>query len=143
MLLASGRYNVKQVAEATGLSPGYINTLKGSPLFRERIKFYQAKMYDSLMEQAVGAIMEDANRNIEWLRQSREGEVTDDPASLSVRARCATALLERQVPKAERKSDVGGIKITIGADVKEKFGQAAAELEEYGTIEVEAEEIDG
>jgi hypothetical protein len=142
MLLATGRFTMAQISELSGYQPSTIRTMRRSPVFRELIKRYQKTIYHSIVDQALADLLQDAPENVEWLKNVRDGQVVDDPSALAVRARAATTLLDRQIPKRQQEEREGGVKIVINADLKERFDSADEELEKYGAIPVEAEEVE-
>lgn len=142
MLLATGRFTTKQISELTGFSPVHIRTVRKSPLFKELIKKYQETIFHSIVDQALADVLADAPDNVQWLKDVRDGEVDDEPQSLSVRVRAASALFERQIPRRPSDERETGVKIVINADLKDRFDSADKELEEFGAIEVEAEEVE-
>lgn len=142
MLLATGRFTTKQISELSGFSPSHIRTIRNSPIFKGLIQKYQQTIYHSIVDATLADILSDAPDNFKFLKDVRDGEVSDDAQSLGVRTRAAMALFDRQVPKRLDDGKESGVKIVINADLKDRFDSADKELEEFGAIEVEAEEVD-
>jgi len=102
ILAAFGRYSTVQIATAMGKPPEEIAQVRQDPDVLEVIATLR-----SLLPQP-GEInellMSDAERNIRWIRDVRDGKVDGvqlgtDGKTLMVRANMAKALLDRQVAK--------------------------------------------
>lgn len=102
ILCAFGRYSIEQIAQVTGRAAADVSALRNSPEVESAILTLK-----SLLPRPGDVhelLMSDAERNVMWMRELREGRVDGvtlgtDGKTLMVRANMAKALLERQAPK--------------------------------------------
>jgi len=102
ILAAFGRYSTAQIAAAMGKPPEEIATVRQDPDVLDVIATLRALLPQP--GQINELLMSDAERNIRWIRDVRDGKVDgiqlgSDGKTLMVRANMAKALLDRQVAK--------------------------------------------
>jgi hypothetical protein len=128
LMLATEAFSDAEMIAATGLSPQHVDSLRRSPLFVESVRRYRERIGRDGVRGAQADLEADARDNVRFIREAREGKIADDPRALRIRMAAATALLERQVPKAANENDSNtSVKIVIDARSLERIERATHE----------------
>lgn len=98
MLMATGRYTDKEIAEKLHMAPQRLAVVKRSPLFQVLVTKFKERVHEAIYQDAVSEVMEDAPQNIKVLKQLRDGDFMD-PKVARVQLGAAALLFDRQVPK--------------------------------------------
>lgn len=98
MLLATGRYTDKDIAERLKFSRARLSVLKRSPLFQTLVTAFKSRIHEKTLDEATRALMDDTPTNIKVLKQLRDGDFVD-PKVARVQLGAAALLFDRQVPK--------------------------------------------
>ncbi len=98
MLIATGRYTDKEIAEHLHITPTRLAVVKRSPLFQVLVTKFRERVHEAIYQDAVSEIMEDAQKNIKVLKGLRDGDFIDAKVA-KVQLGAAAILFDRQVPK--------------------------------------------
>jgi hypothetical protein len=131
VMLASGRFTPDEILEVTGLSEQALQTLRRSPLFQRLVHRFAEAGIDEQRQRLLDALMRDADHNLRFIQDLREGMVDDSPQVLAIRKSAALALLDRALPPAKVGGDAAtAVQINIGGEVAERFDRAFAEAKQ-------------
>lgn len=97
LLLASGRFSVEQIANALCLDIELVEGVCDNPVSAQAINTLRAYMPTD--GDAAAILANDAEANMQWMRNLRDGHIKDDAKMLQVRLNAAKTLAERQVAK--------------------------------------------
>jgi len=98
MLMATGRYLDKDIAERLHMTPGRLSVLKNSPLFQVLVTRFKERVHETAIDEATRAVMDDSKENLKVIKQLRDGDFMD-PKIARVQLGAASLLFDRQVPK--------------------------------------------
>lgn len=105
LLVATGQLTNRQIAKKLRISANRISTIKNSPLFAAMVRDFQSQIAKRGMDKAIDMIMADAPKNIEFIRDVRDGMFEgDEEGHLRIRMSAATFLGDRQVSKKSESS---------------------------------------
>lgn len=97
IVLAFDRYTIEQIADAFQIPAAMIEACMDDPVARGKVNDLRGMLPATGDVQTL--LANDAERNLQWLQNLRDGNIRGDDKTLRVRARAAEVLLDRQIPK--------------------------------------------
>lgn len=139
LMVAEGTKGEKEIARELTISVGTLQVLRRSPLFNELVDYFSDEIAERGVQTVVDEIVDDAPRNINFIKNVRDGRFNDKKDRMDSRLRAAKMLLDKQVPNADAKVAEDVAKIVIQGKL---LGQMLRSLARDGAIDVTPEEIE-
>lgn len=132
-LLVARNKGTGEIARELEISEDRVRTLKKSPLFQEMVAIIEEKITEEGVSSVVQGLIDDAPRNMKFIREVRDGEVDVPPAALGVRLRAATYLGDKVVPNASGAADQADrvVNVILGAGL---MAQMARGMKNDGAV---------
>lgn len=139
LLTAAGRTD-KQICDDLEVSQGVLETMRKSPLHRELVATFGEELEQKQITSIAEEIANDAPRNLNFIKQVRDGEFTDPKDKMQLRMQAAKLLLDKQTPNADVKAqNEAAARLIIDGRV---LGQVLRAMKNVGVIDVTDRDIE-
>jgi len=139
-ILAVGGKNRVEIARELGITPGTVEILERSPLWLQLKEATQREVEERGVVSVVEELQSDTPRNLQFLRDIRDGSFADEPKRIDSRLRAAKMLLDKQVPNADiRAQNESAARIILDGKL---LGQILHALRDVDVINITPREIE-
>lgn len=102
----------KEIAKELNLSVATVRAVKRSPLCKLEVQRLKRQQADQASVNYVDQVMQDGERNVQFLKDIRDGKIIDETDVLRVRLDASKTLFDRQMPK-QREGDATNHGVTV------------------------------
>lgn len=139
LLTAAGRTDA-DICRDLEISVGLLETFRKSPLHRELVATFSDEIEKKTIASVTEELANDAPRNLNFIRNVRDGAFRDTKDRMQLRMQAAKMLLDKQTPNADVKAqNEAAARLIIDGRV---LGQVLRAMRNVGVIDVTPEQIE-
>jgi len=139
-LMAAAGKSDKDISAALDVSTGTLAIWKGSPLWQTLVSQYADEIEERGLKDIVDELLNDAPKNVNFIKQVRDGSFTDAKDKMDLRLRAAKMLLDKQAPNADaRAQNESAARIVLDGKL---LAQVLHAMRDVGAIDITPTDID-